>query len=181
MRPLVIAERYSRSAYELAEEKGIAGSFLQELQAVRDAMEVRSELMSLLKSPLITHDEKRSLIEGILGPKASSLAQEFLNLLVDKSRIDLFPDIVGELERLSNERDKIQEITAVSARELHPSILQLLQKALEKITAKKIILHMEHDSALLGGIRIHLGNRLIDGTLRSKLNALETQLRTARI
>ena len=181
MRPLIIAERYSRSAYQLAEEKGIASALLQELEAVRDAMEARSELLGLLRSPLITRDEKRSLIEGILGPKASSLAREFLNLLVDKNRIDLFPDIVGELKRLTNERQKIQEVTAVSARELHPSILQLLEKALEKNTAKKIILHTEQDPTLLGGIQIHLGNRLIDGTIRSKLNALESQLRLVRI
>jgi F-type H+-transporting ATPase subunit delta len=181
MRPLIIAERYSRSAYQLAEEKGLGNSFLKELQAVKDAMEARSELMSLLRSPLITRDEKRSLIEGILGPKASSLAREFLNLLVAKGRIDLFPDIVGELKRLTNEREKIQEVTAISARELHPSILQLLQKALEKMTGKKIILRTEEDSSLLGGIQIQLGNRLIDGTLRSKLNALESQLRMVRI
>ena len=181
MRPLVIAERYSRSAYQLAEEKNITGSFFQELQAVQNAMTIRPELMSLLKSPLITHDEKRSLIEGILGPKSSSLAREFLNLLVKKNRIDLFPDIVGELKRLTNEREKIQEVTAISARELHPSILQLLQKTLEKVTSRKIILRTEEDPSLLGGIQIQLGNRLLDGTLRSKLNALESQLRMARI
>lgn len=181
MRPLVIAERYSRSAYQLAEEKNMTTSFLQELQAVRDAMETRSELMSLLKNPLITRDEKHSLIEGILGPKASSLAQQFLNLLVDKNRIELFPDIVEELKRLTHEREKIEEATAVSARELHPSILQLLQKALEKMTAKKIILRTEEDPSLLGGIQIHLGNRLIDGTVKTKLNALESQLKMARI
>ena len=181
MIPLQIVDRYSRSIYELAEEKKQREAVFSELMAVRNAMESRPELLSLLQSPLITRDEKRSLIDGILGPKSSGLAGDFLNLLVRKNRIEYFSDIVCGIKKLTDKRQGVQEALAISARELHPSILQLLQRALEKSTGKKISLRAEENPDLLGGLQIHLGNRLIDGTIRNKLNTLESQLRTVRM
>ncbi|MBI1977935.1 MAG: ATP synthase F1 subunit delta [Candidatus Omnitrophica bacterium] len=181
MKTLEIADRYTRSAFELANEKGAVEILFQELATVREAMESRSELLNLLQSPLITQEEKRSLIEGILGPKASALAREFLNVLVEKKRIDLFPFIVDRLRSAIYEKKGIQEATVVAARELHPSIIQLIQKALERATQKKVELQTEVDKRLLGGLQIRMGNHLIDGSLRTKLDTLKSQLIHAKV
>ena len=181
MIPLQIVERYTRSIFELAGETGTEDSLFQELSAVRNAMSGRPELLRLLQNPLITRTEKRSLIEGILGSKAHSLSGQFLNLLVDKNRIDLYPYIVDRLRKVLNERQGVEEATLVTAHELHPSIVQLLQKALERSIKKKVIIRTETEPELLGGIQIHMGNRLIDGSIRTKLNDLETQLRTMKV
>lgn len=181
MKPLEIADRYSQSIFELADETGSTGALFQELAAVRDAMSGRPELLNLLQNPLITRAEKRSLIEGILGPKAHTLAQQFLNLLVEKNRIDLYSVIIERLHLKINERQGLQEATTITARELHPSILQLIQRALEKVTAKKIAIRTETNPELIGGIQIRMGNRLIDGSLRAKLNGLETQLKLMKV
>ena len=180
MIPLQIVDRYTRSIFEMAQEQGTAESIFQELATVRDAMSKRPELLQLLQNPLITRAEKSSLIEGILGPKAHSLAEHFLNLLVDKNRIYLYPVIVDRLHKILNERQGIQEATIVTARQLHPSIIQLLQRALEQAVQKKVIIRTETDSELLGGIRVHMGNHLIDGSIRSKLDDLESQLKTMK-
>ena len=181
MRLLEVANRYARSVFELAEEKGVVDALSQELAAVREAMQDRPELLHLLKSPLITHEEKCSLIQGILGPKTSSLSQQFLNLLVEKNRIDLFPLIADRLHGAMNEKRGIQEAIVVTARGLHPSILQLIQKALETAMKKKIVIQTDTDPNLLGGVQIRMGNRLIDGTIRAKLETLESQLRNVRV
>ncbi len=181
MIPFQIVDRYSRSIFELAEEKNQRDSVFQELMAVRNAMESRPKLLNLLQSPLITRDEKRSLIEGILGPQSSGLSKQFLNLLVDKNRTDLFPFIVDRLQGVIRKKQGIQEATVVTARELHSSIIQLLEKALEKSTGKKMIIQSEVDPAILGGIQIRMGNQMIDGSIRSKLNTLETQLRNVKV
>ena len=181
MKPLEAANRYTRSVFELGEETGSSEQVFQELSAVRQAMEGRPELLHLLQSPLITRTEKRSLIEGILGPKSSSLSQQFLNLLVKKNRIDLFGFIVDRLRATLHEKQGIQEATVVTARDLHPSIIQLIQKALETTLRKKVLIQTDTDPQLLGGIQIRLGNQLMDGTIRSKLDALETQLRTVKV
>ena len=178
---LEIADRYTRSVFELAEEKGSTSALLQELLAVGQAMVNRPELLALLKNPLITRSEKKSLIEGILGSKANALSSQLLHLLVEKNRIDLYPLIVEGLQELLNEKQGIQEVAAVSARELHPSITQLIQKALETALKKKVTIQTQTDPALLGGLQIRIGNRLIDGTIRAKLDALGAQLRTAKV
>jgi len=181
MKPLQIAERYSRSIFELAEERNQRDIVFQELLTVHQAMENRPELLSLLESPRITRDEKRSLIEGILGPNSSSLSKDFLNLLVDKNRTELFPFIVEKLQDVIRQKQGIQEAFVITARELHSSIVQLLEKTLEKVTRKKILIQSSVDPALLGGMQIRMGNRLIDGSVRTKLNTLETQLRNVKV
>ena len=181
MIPFETVDRYTRSVFELAETKGLTANLFQELSTVRKAMTSRPELLHLLESPLITRHEKRSLIDGILGPEASPLSQQFLNLLVQKNRINLYPFIVDRLHGIINEKQNIQEATVIAARELHPSIVQLIQKALEGFLKKKVVIQTDSDAALLGGVQIRLGNRLIDGTLRAKLNALDSQLRNVKV
>ena len=181
MKPLQIAERYGRSIFELSEEQNQRDTVFQELLTVRQAMENRPELLDLLESPRITRDEKHSLIEGILGPKSSNLAKDFLNLLVDKNRTDLFPFIVDQLQDVIRQKQGIQEVFVVTARELHSSIVQLLERTLEKVTGKKILIQSSVDPALLGGMQIRMGNRMIDGSVRTKLNNLEAQLRNVKV
>ncbi len=181
MKPLELADRYSRSVFEIAEERGVSSNVFDELQMVRKAMEKRPELMNLLQNPLITRNEKSSLIEGVLGPKSTPLSRQFINLLVDKNRIDLFPFVVDELEQSIREKEGVQEVTILTARELHPSIIQLIQKALERTIHKKILIQTETEKNLIGGLQIQIGNRLIDGSVRGKLNTLETQLRNAKV
>ncbi len=181
MKPLEIVDRYARSVFEMAEQASSTDRVFGELTAVRTAMQARPKLLNLLESPMITAIEKKSLIEGILGPKSSPLSQNFLNLLVRKNRIDLFPDIVERLHKTVDKKNNVQEATVVTARELHPSIIQLVQKALETALKKKIVIQTDQNPDLLGGIQIQIGNRLIDGTLRAKLNALSSQLRNVRV
>ena len=180
MDTLELAGRYGRSVFELSEQAGLSRTIFEELRAVGQAMEQRPELLYLLKSPLITLTEKCSLVDGILGPKASPLAREFLNLLVEKNRLDSFPLIVVQLRHLMNEKDGIQEATVVTARELHPSILELVAKALEARSKKKMLIQTKTDRLLLGGIQIRMGNRLIDGTIRTQLNSLEARLKNVK-
>jgi F-type H+-transporting ATPase subunit delta len=181
MRQLEAASRYGRSIFELAEEKGVSDVLVHELALVRDAMAKRPELLNLLQSPLVSRDEKRSLISGIFGSKSDSLAQDFLILLVEKRRIDLFPAIVDELTAMMNQKRGIEEVSVLTARALHPSIVQLLERALEKMTRKKIVLQLKTDPGILSGAQIRIGNRLIDGTIRTKLNILESHLRTVKV
>lgn len=181
MKPLQIAERYSRSIFELSEEQGQQDAVFQELLTVHQAMENRPELLNLLQSPRITRDEKRSLIEEILGPRSSHLSKYFLNLLVDKNRTELFPFIVDQFQDVIRQKQGIQEVFVVTARELHSSIVQLLEKTLEKVTGKKILIQSSVDPVLLGGIQIRMGNHMIDGSVRTRLNTLETQLRNVKV
>ncbi|MBI4368504.1 MAG: ATP synthase F1 subunit delta [Candidatus Omnitrophica bacterium] len=170
-----------KSVFEMAEESRETEKLSQELSAVKEAMAERPKFLDLLQNPFITREEKRSLIEGMLGPTSSRLAQNFLNLLVDKNRIDLFPAIMDRLHQAMNQKRNVEEAVVVSARQLHPSILQLIQKALETAIKKKVLIRTEQDSDLLGGLQIRFGSRLIDGSIRAKLNALYHQLSNVKV
>lgn len=172
-----LSSRYSRSIFELAEERNVSSHLVSELKAVKNAMGSRPELVHLLQSPLMSRNEKASLIKGILGAGSSPLTGQFLNLLVAKGRVDLFPQIVDQLQSMLQKKEGIQEVNVVGARPFHANLIQLLERALHKLTGKTIRIQSTVNPSLLGGIQIRMENRLIDGSVRAKLNALEMQLR----
>ncbi|OGX04793.1 MAG: ATP synthase F1 subunit delta [Omnitrophica bacterium RIFCSPLOWO2_12_FULL_50_11] len=185
MKPYQIVDRYARSVFELAEEQGKSETFAHEIDVLSRAMRNQPKFLDLLENPLVTREEKRALIKNILTVEAVHepplLLERFLTLLVEKGRIDLFSAMARQLHNKLNEKRGVQEATAVTARRLDPNVVELLKKALEKMTAKKIVLNLQADPSLLGGVRICLGNRLLDGSLRTKLDSLDSQLTMAKV
>jgi len=181
MRQFQASDRYMRSFLELAEAKGKADALISELESLGQTVRKHPRLMKLLQNPLVNRREKHGLIQKAANQKMSPLVDRFLMLLVDKRRIDLFPLIVERVREVLNEKLGIQEATVVSAHKLDSQSSQGLKKVLETITNKKIVLETQTDPDLLGGVQVKLGNRLIDGSLRTRLEALRTQLQTAKV
>ena len=176
-----VANRYTQALFELASDRDEAGSVYEKLKAVMDSMNERPELLRLFQSPLISRQEKHALVEGILCPGSTSLAGRFLNLLVRKNRVELLGEIVGQLEILMNEKKGVAKATIVAARELTENLIESIKRALEHRSKKKVVCAFETDPTLLGGVQIRMGNRLIDGTLRAKLNELNQQLKNIKV
>ena len=185
MKPFHIADRYARSVLELAEEQGKSETLAHEIAVLSDAMRSQPRFLDLLENPLVTREEKRALIKNILSVEAVQepppLLERFLTLLVEKGRIDLFSAVAKQLHDKLNEKRGVQDATAVTARRLDSNLVEQLKNALEKMTAKKIVLNVQADPSLLGGVRICLGNRLLDGSLRTKLASLDSQLTLAKV
>ena len=181
MKEFQAVERYSRSVFELAEEKHLAETLVIELGALKTAMEKQPQFLGLLRNPLVSRDEKRVVVHKALGTQASPLVAQFLALLIKKGRINLFPSIVERLHGLLNEKKGYQEATVVAARDLGSQLLQKIRGALEKVLKKKVLVEFQKNPLLLGGIQIRVGNRLIDGSLRTKLDTLESQLKAVKI
>jgi F-type H+-transporting ATPase subunit delta len=170
------ASRYSRSIFELAEEAGQAEVVVQELAVLSEVAEREPKFIALLRNPLIKRDEKRALINHALGAKINPLVERFLALLIKKRRVDLFGLISEQLHGILNEKKGVAEATVISARKLDAQAASALAKVLERVTNKKIVLRAETNPRLLGGAQVRIGNRLVDGSLRTKLETLESIL-----
>ena len=180
MKALELVDRYTKSVFELAGTETEVDLLRSELVLFSEIMTIRPELMDLLQSPLISRSEKRSLLEGI-RPDTSSLGERFLTLLVEKRRMDLLPAIVRRLQVMLDEQRGIQETRVITHRPLDPSTVPLIEKALAQAVGKKVACQYETDEQILGGIQIYMGNRLIDGTIRRKLNELRAQFKAIKV
>jgi F-type H+-transporting ATPase subunit delta len=115
---------------------------------------------------------------GILAGRLSGEAENFVRVLAENGRLELLPHIRAQYEALRNEREGVVEAEIQTAFELEPAQLADLVARLEKKTGRKVKASVRLDRSLIGGVRIVLGDKVIDGSARAQLAALETALKT---
>ncbi len=176
MREESVARRYASAYLQVALKSGDLIAAQNNLRRAADTVANHGMLKSLLNQPQVTSERKRSVLSEVLKDEATPATLGFLHLLTDKRRIDLLGEIATELERLVRERQNIARATAVTAEPLHPSQLAALKVSLEKRTGKTIEMSTEIDPALLGGVLVRIGDTVMDGSVRGKLDRLHEEL-----
>ncbi len=176
MREESVARRYAAAYLAVALNSGDVLAARDNMRRVADTIGTHPMLASLLHRPQVTAARKKSVLAEVLKTEATPATLAFLNLLTDKRRIDLVGEIATELERLVRERQNIARATAVTAEALHPAQVEALRVSLEKRTGKTIELSTEIDPALLGGVLVRIGDTVIDGSVRGKLDRLHEQM-----
>jgi len=171
------AKRYAQAVFELAKEKGQLVGWLIELRAIQEVLK-EPQLKVLMESARVpTHVKRRVLEEALTG--AEPLARNFISLLLAKDRLALLDDIVEEFQRLADAEAGIQHAEAITAVPLDEADKKKLEERLAALTGKKIVLSTRVDESLIGGIVTRLGDKVIDGSTRTKLLALKRSLAEA--
>jgi len=164
-RPYALAAfEYARDQQQLVEWK----AFLMSAAMMTRHPAVRR----MLANPEITSNELYSLYEGVLSRMLSQEQKNFLRLLAQKRRMDALPEMVEAYSAHVAALEKVctaRLITAIAAPE---NFQQSIAKALAKRTQREVKLHCEIDPDILGGAIIHLGDSVIDGSVRGKLARL---------
>ena len=173
---LQLATKYSKAMFFLAQEEGKLVEYGAELKALDEAMDATPELKAFLESPMIPRQAKQEAVQKIFGGELSPMVMNFLRLLLDKQRGALLGEIVRQYENFSNEAQGILVADVTTARELSDSLGDRLKAKLGELTGKTIKLRKHLDEKLLGGAVVRMGDRLIDGSLISRMKALEAQL-----
>jgi F-type H+-transporting ATPase subunit delta len=174
-----LAGRYAVAMFELAQEMGEAdqNKLAEDLAALKILIDGTRDLQKLLKSPVINAEEQASALDAVLDKAgAHQLVRNFAALVVAKRRGFALADMAAQYGALvAGARDEIVA-RVTSARELSAGQIDALKAELEKAAGKNVIVKSETDAALLGGMVVKLGSRMIDGSLRTKLNSLKTAL-----
>ena len=113
---------------------------------------------------------------GLLEHTASVPVQNLIQLLLKRGRIEQLPRVAAEFRRLDDRRLGITHATATSATALTPDEVRALTARLEQSTGGRVELRVEVDPSLLGGLVVRIGDRLIDGSVRGRLERLRNQL-----
>jgi F-type H+-transporting ATPase subunit delta len=173
-----IARVYAEALFEAARDQDKLDPIHEQLDEFADAVAETKDLQVFLFSPYFSSAEKREGIERAVSGAESELIN-FLELLVEKHRMPAIFRIRDRFDDLWAEANKRLEVTLTSAVELDPAVVKKVGAEIERQTKRTIDLRSEVDEGILGGLRLRVGNMVLDASLRNKLEKLRKEVAQA--
>jgi ATP synthase F1 delta subunit len=166
-----IAEVYSRALFEAARDSGSLDRVHDELGEFADALDTDRNLQVFLFSPYFSSEEKKKGVRSIVSD-ADEQVLNFLELLAERHRMPALFRIRREFDAMWAEENKLLPVTVTSAVELDEGIVQELGREIEEQTGRRVDLSSSVDPDVLGGLRLQVGNMVLDATVRNRLEQL---------
>ncbi|NLT20212.1 MAG: F0F1 ATP synthase subunit delta [Syntrophomonadaceae bacterium] len=176
-----VARRYAEAFFSIAQEAGKVDQFQQELEKVVQIISETEHLQEYFDHLLIPPKEKKELIDKIFADQVSSLTLNFLSMIIDKRRGNYIALIVDEYKVMADETRNITKAELISAREVSEEDIKILAEKLSASTGKTVQLKLQVDPSLLGGVKIRMGDQVIDATVAKRLDMLKEQLKQVKI
>jgi F-type H+-transporting ATPase subunit delta len=169
------ARRYAEAAFEIAIRDGTVDDWRRELDAAAGIL-ADPALASAIRNPAIPTDVREAAVQKGLGTSVSAPVLNLIRFMIRRGRIEDLDLVAAEFGRLVDQRNGIVHATATSALPLDKAELSALTARLEQMTDATVALSVETDPTLLGGLIVRVGDRLIDGSVRGRLERLRYQL-----
>jgi F-type H+-transporting ATPase subunit delta len=174
--PTTIARPYAGAAFNLAVEAGALARWSEMLAALA-LVSADERVRSAAADPNLSDAQAAGLFISILAGRLTGDAENFVRVLAENGRLGLLPEIRAQFEALRSEHEGVLEAEVQAAFELSEAELSDLAQRLEKKTGRKVRTRVQIDKDLIAGVRILLGDKVIDGSARAQLGALETALK----
>lgn len=179
MSDTTVASRYAVALFDLGQEKSKLDIFQEEMKTLRKVTLENRSLENVLNHPRIPADRKKEMVtESFKG--FSDEVIHTLHLLIDRHRTDIMLPLADQFLEKVHTYQGVQEATVYSVRELSEDEKQRLSQTFApKVGKDSLIIDNRVDPDLLGGVRIRIGNRIFDGSVRGKLDQMERELLSA--
>ena len=183
MRNLAIARRYAKALLLIGKEDGRAETYREELDGVSSLIDREKALNQAVTNPLYDVAGRRKVLEAVVEKLGlSKIMSAFLMLLFDKGRIGFIGNINEFYQKLVDELQGVARASLVSATELSSETIEKIRSNLSKKTGKDIILEVEQNPSLIGGIVTQIGDLVLDGSIKTQLiNMRESLKRGERV
>ncbi|MCX6368682.1 MAG: F0F1 ATP synthase subunit delta [Armatimonadetes bacterium] len=180
MREESVSRRYAAALFNQAKATNTLKETSADLAHVAEALVGNAALARMIGHPLATVSRKKMVLDAAFSKAVSPATLGFLSLLADKRRMDLLADAKTEFDALVRAHNNVVSASATTAVPLSAAQLAALEKALEARTGKDIELTTSVDPSLMGGILVRIGDTVLDGTVKGKLERLREQLLTKK-
>jgi len=174
--PSTVARPYAEAVFKLADAEHELGRWSEMLAALAQVI-TDERVGRIIADPNVPDAKAAGLVIAILAGKLTAEAENFVRVLAEAKRLELAGEIRTQFEALKNEREGLIEAEVVSAFELDAAQTRDLESRLEKRTGRKVKARVSLDRELIGGVKVVLGDKVIDGSARAQLGALETALK----
>ena len=170
----VSAKRYAQAMFELAREHNQLDAWAFDLQLVSQALQ-DPDFRTLLSHADVPVDEKIKSIDAVL-PDVHPLVRNLLDVLVTRGLVNLAPELGEAYTKLLDIHHGRQRVEVVSAVPLDDAELQRITRFVSDLTHKEVVVTTQVDEEILGGIVIQIGDQLLDGSTRTRLESLRKRV-----
>lgn len=172
----LVSKRYASALFEIAFEEQTYEKVKDELNFILDCLKGEPQLYQLLKSPLISIQEKKDILYTIFKDRVSQEVFNFLRIIIDKRREGYIEPIIEEYKALSDRVKNKVNAVAITAVPMDKQDLLKLQVNLSMSSGKNVQLQNQVDPTIIGGVLVKIGDKVIDGTVKSRLVNMQEQL-----
>ncbi|MFO0549334.1 MAG: F0F1 ATP synthase subunit delta [Polyangiaceae bacterium] len=173
-----IGRRYARAIFEIAKEEGQAAAVAEQISDFAATYEASSELSTVLDNPLVADDVRNAIVTEIAQRTGGNqTAQRAIRLVAKQRRLRAMPDVARHLRRMVDEDAKVVRAHATTASQVSSAFLDKLKAEIERATGNKVVLSHSVDPSLIGGVVTRIGDRVVDGSIRSRLHAFRDATR----
>ena len=165
--------RYALALYEVAEQKGKVDEYLGDLREICELIENNKDFFEVIKHPQIGTKQKKKTFINIFKGKIDEELLSFLLIFIEKDRILFLKEKLKEMEKIHLKKLNVLQGIVKTTVPLEENEYNSLVDKLEKKYNKEVILKKEIDPGILGGIYVRIGNDVIDGTVKTRLDDLE--------
>ena len=172
------ARVYAGALFDVGKEKGKLDALREQLSAFADAVDGNRELQVFFFSPYFSSAEKVAGLKRAVSGADPELVN-FLELLIEKQRMPEVFRIRRQFDELWKSEKKRIDVTVTSAVELEPTVVEKVGEEIERQTGQKVELASRVEPEILGGIVLQVGNKVLDASIRSRLEKLRKSVATA--
>lgn len=174
---LSLARRYAKALLSIGKEDGKFKEYGAELSSFAYLLQREPELLDAIVNPMYARDDRRRVLDKVLEMiQLDPMVSNFLKLLFDKNRIDGIMAITEVYQELVDQLENISRAKITSAAPLDEGMVDRIRQALERITKSTVVVEVAEDPAIIGGIVAHVGDLVLDGSVRTQLQSLKETL-----
>ena len=181
MMQTAVALKYARALFDTGVEQGSIEQLGSDMTALASLLNQDPAFLNFLVSPEMLTEQKHEFIGKVFEPRLSPMVTNFIRLLVDKSRINFLPEVCEEFSRLVEEHHGVLRAKVYTAVPFPAEMEAKLKTELDRITGKNVALDKKVDPSVLGGVVVHLGNKIIDRSLRQGIKEMRETLLKAEV
>lgn len=173
-----LAQRYASALFELADDDKALDQVAEDLKALRQALIESADLRQLVRSPLIGRDQQAVTMTRILEKAgAADITRRFVGVVAANRRLFAISGMIDAyLKELAERRGEISA-TVTAAHDLTEEQTKALTDEIKKAVGAKVTIDVTVDPALLGGLVVQVGSRMVDNSLRTKLNRMQLAMK----
>lgn len=175
-----VSGRYATALFELARDEKSVDAVSADLDRFEAMLKDSADLSRLVRSPVFAADAQQKALRAILAKaEIGGITANFLNVLTANRRLFAVADVIRAFRALvaKFKGEATAEVTV--AEQLNDKNLDALKAALKSVTGKDVALNVKVDPAIIGGLIVKIGSRMVDSSLRTKLNSIKNAMKEA--
>ena len=181
MQETTVARSYAEALIELALSDDDVELYDEDVSLIAELMQKEEEFRLFMETPRIEPAAKKQVIRRVFEGKIPSRLLRFLFIVIDKGRTRLLPSIAAEFSDLVDEHFERLKVEVTTATEPDEALRDYLRQRLGRLLGREVVPHFRIDPRIIGGVVVKVGDRVMDGSIRRRLQTLRRGLMTVEI